>query len=107
MKFPLIIALLLYVSISFSQSKSFEISVELISEEDTVPLEAATVYLQRVIDSSLVTYALTDNNGKFTLEGKTSDKKVNLFISYEGYQTYFKVIDLNNSIVDLGRIILK
>ncbi|MEP5339849.1 MAG: outer membrane beta-barrel protein [Algibacter sp.] len=107
MKFPFLIALLLFVSISFSQSKSFEISGKLISEEDTVPLEAATVYLQRVIDSSLVTYTLTDKNGTFNLEGKSSDKEVNLFISYVGYQTHFQVVSLDKDLVDLGSINLK
>ncbi|XMO87415.1 hypothetical protein AAFN75_03850 [Algibacter sp. AS12] len=79
MKSILLVIVILFTSLSFSQSKSFEISGTLISEEDAVPLESATVYLQRVTDSSLVTYGLTNKEGKFTLEGKIARKKANLF----------------------------
>jgi hypothetical protein len=80
MKKILIIAFILCTSLSFSQSKSFKISGNIVSDEDNLPLESATVYLQRVVDSSLITYTITDKNGKFTLEGKSNDKIANLYI---------------------------
>jgi Outer membrane protein beta-barrel family/CarboxypepD_reg-like domain len=104
MKKILIIALFLCTALSFSQSKSFKISGTLVSEEDETSLESATVYLQRVVDSSLVTYTITDKNGKFVLEGKTTDKKLNLFISYVGYQTHFQNIDIDKESIILESI---
>ena len=44
--------------LSFSQSKDFKISGKIVAEEDNTPLEAATVYLERERDSSLVTYTI-------------------------------------------------
>ncbi|MCF6183294.1 MAG: carboxypeptidase-like regulatory domain-containing protein, partial [Bacteroidales bacterium] len=58
---------------SFSQSKSFKISGTLITNDINAPLESATVHLERVKDSSVVSYTITDKNGKFTLEDKTYD----------------------------------
>ncbi|MDO5968400.1 outer membrane beta-barrel protein [Flavivirga aquimarina] len=99
--------LLLFVFTSFSQSKEFKISGTLISEEENIPLESATIYLQRVIDSSLITYTISDRHGKFALENRTPDAKANLYVSYVGYQTYFKTINLDKKIIDLGKINLK
>jgi uncharacterized membrane protein YgcG len=92
---------------SYSQNKSFKISGTLISEEDKQPLEAATVYLQRVKDSSLVTYTITDQKGKFILENKTTDKELNLFVSYIGFQTYKKKMAVKEGETNLNVISLK
>ncbi|GAA3648981.1 outer membrane beta-barrel protein [Flavivirga jejuensis] len=97
----------LCATLSFSQSNSFSISGILISEEENIPLESATVYLKRVSDSTLITYTISDRNGKFILENKTSDKKANLYVSYVGYQTYFKTINLDKQVIDIGKINLK
>ncbi|MEP3836440.1 MAG: outer membrane beta-barrel protein [Algibacter sp.] len=107
MKSILLVIVILFASLSFSQSKSFEISGTLLSEEDAIPLESATVYLQRVTDSSLVTYGLTNKEGEFTLEGKLARKRANLFISYVGYQTYFREVNMDKKIIDLGTINLQ
>ncbi|WP_299549342.1 outer membrane beta-barrel protein [Seonamhaeicola sp.] len=92
---------------SFSQSRPFKISGNLISEETNEPLDAATVYLQRVKDSALISYTISDEKGKFILEDKTYDASANLFISYIGYQTYFKNIEFDKEAVDLKTIKLK
>ena len=99
--------LLLFFTSFHAQSKPFEISGTLISEDDKIPLESATVYLQQVNDSTLITYTISDRDGKFTLENKTPYKKANLYISYIGYQTYTKTISLDTEIIDLGNINLK
>ncbi|MBN2868486.1 MAG: hypothetical protein JXK08_07435, partial [Flavobacteriaceae bacterium] len=70
----LFVAAILYSSFSFSQSKDFKISGKIVAEEDNMPLEAATVYLERERDSSLVTYTISDKDGSFQLEDKTSDQ---------------------------------
>ncbi|WP_372753536.1 outer membrane beta-barrel protein [Mariniflexile sp.] len=93
--------------ISLAQTKSFQISGTVFSEEENIPLEAATVYLQREKDSSLITYAISGRDGQFSLEGKTNDNSVNLFISYVGYQTYLKSTKVKSGTTDLGKLNLK
>ena len=92
---------------SYSQTKHFEISGKLISKKDNSVLESATVYLQNVRDSTLISYTISDQNGTFLLEDKTSDKEINFFVSYIGYKTFYKKIKLDKSSINLGNIPLK
>ncbi|WP_242130554.1 outer membrane beta-barrel protein [Aestuariivivens marinum] len=89
---------------AFGQSKSFKISGKTFSETDNLPLESATVYLERVEDSTLMTYTISDKNGDFILEGKTYDKKLNLLISYVGYKILKREIVLNKEEITLGKL---
>ena len=94
--------------LSFAQSQqSFKISGTLISDADKIPLESATIYLERVKDSSMVIYTISDKDGAFELENKTADKALNLFITFVGYETYFKTIQLDSPQINLGTINLK
>lgn len=88
----------------FSFSQSFKVSGTLIDEETQVPLEAATVFMETIQDSTLITYTITDRNGKFVLEGKTSVRKARVNISFVGYESFQKEIDLNKSTQDIGNI---
>ncbi|WP_456438721.1 outer membrane beta-barrel protein [Psychroserpens sp.] len=106
-KLIFLFALFLCAFSSFSQSKSFEIKGKLISEDDKMPLESATVYLERVKDSSLVTYTISDKNGTFKIEDKTYDESLNLTVSYVGFQSYTREIQLDKAQIDLGTITLK
>ena len=104
MKQLLIATFMLYAVSLYSQNKPFEISGTILAEEDKTALESATIYLERVKDSSLVTYTISDKNGKFTLEGRELDNQFDLFISYIGYKTYTRRITLNQQKQDLGTI---
>ncbi|MCL5246863.1 TonB-dependent receptor [Cellulophaga sp. 20_2_10] len=106
MKYFLMLVLMLTTLTSFSQTKQkqFNVSGILFTSDDNQPLESATVYLQRVKDSSLVTYTITDQKGAFTLEGKTYDTTLNMFISYIGYKTYAKKITVSKEKIDLGQV---
>lgn len=88
----------------FSQGSPFKISGVLISEDDKTPLESATVYLETLKDSTLVTYTISDKNGNFTLENRTNEDALNLTISYVGYQPYTKTIKIEKSPIDLKTI---
>lgn len=103
----LFVVAILYSSFSFSQSKDFKISGKIVAEEDNMPLEAATVYLERERDSSLVTYTISDKDGSFQLEDKTSDQNLNLLVSYVGYQSYTQKVAINKNNIELGDIKLK
>ena len=103
----LFINFLLISLFSFAQQKSFQIYGTLIAEDTKQPLESATVYLERAQDSSLVTYTISDNEGKFQLQDKTYDDALTLYVSYVGYQTYKKVISIDAEEIKLNQITLK
>lgn len=100
----ILIASFLWLSLSFGQSKDFQIFGSITALEDNSPLESATVHLERIKDSSVITYTITNKEGKFNLEDKISDKSVNLFVSYVGYKSYFTKVDLTGKPIDLGSI---
>ena len=81
---------------SFSQSKSFNITGKLLSQDNKMPLEAATVYLERTKDSSLVTYTISDKLGVFEISDNTYDEKLNLYISYVGYNINLPFTSISN-----------
>ncbi len=101
------IAALLCISLSFSQSKNFKISGQIYSEPDNVPLEAATVYLERVKDSSLVTYTISEKDGAFNLEDQTASDSLNILVSYVGYKSYKRKIVIDKPDISLGKINLQ
>lgn len=92
---------------SFSQSKSFKITGNVIAADDKSPLESATVYLERVKDTTLVTYTITDKDGKFDLIEETYDDNLNLVISSIGFQNYTKTIKIDKEVINLGKIELQ
>ena len=98
---------LLTISISFSQSKSFKITGKLLSQDNKMPLEAATVYLERTKDSSLVSYTITDKLGVFEISDDTYDEKLNLYITYVGYKTYFKQLAIDKVDINIGTVALE
>ncbi|MFC0606051.1 outer membrane beta-barrel protein [Winogradskyella pulchriflava] len=106
-KLLLVFVILFAIQSSFSQEKSFEITGTLKAEDTNFPLESATVYLERVKDSTIVTYTISDKDGKFKLESSTYDKSLNFYVSYVGYQTYFKQIAIDKETIDLSTISLQ
>lgn len=90
----------------YAQSQNFEITGVLKDKTTQQPLEAATVFVETVKDTTLVTYTITNAKGAFSLEGKTNNKNVSVNISFVGYESYRKIIDLTEPKVDLGDIFL-
>ncbi|WP_431138004.1 hypothetical protein, partial [Psychroserpens mesophilus] len=78
---------------TFSQEKTFKITGTLIAEDSNLPIESATVYLERIKDSSIVSYTISDKHGFFKIEGRTFDERLNFYASYIGYGAYMKKID--------------
>lgn len=95
------------ISLAFSQSRTIQITGDIIALDEQIPLESATVHLERLTDSTVITYTISDKEGKFILEDRISDKSVRLYISYVGYRTYSKLVSLSNPIVDLKTINLE
>ncbi len=96
-----------FISIS-AFSQDFTVSGRLIDQEQKTPLEAATVVLETLKDSTMITYTITDRNGGFELSGKTNLNEVNLFVTFVGYQSFEKKINLGaNANQNLGDIALE
>ena len=102
MKFYTTVLFLLSAGICFSQD--FEITGKIVNEEGSA-LESATVYAEKVADSSLISYTISDRQGSFKLEGN-SDVKLELFISYTGYELYRKILEVKKEI-QLDTLVLK
>ncbi len=94
--------LLLLTSTIYSQNKSFEITGQIVAEETGLPLESATVYLERERDSTLNTYTISDKNGNFKLSGKTFEEELSLFVSYIGYAPQKQIIAINTEKIQLN-----
>lgn len=108
MKKLLFIFTLFLTSSIFAQSYPFKITGTINSEKDKTAIEAATVHIEKARDSSIVTYTISNDKGKFSLEGKSFSKDVKLFISYVGMDSYSKSIELDKtSNLNLGTIFLK
>ncbi len=102
-----VFALLLITNL-FSQSYQFKITGKINSDKEKTPIEAATIHLERIKDSSVVSYTISNEKGNFTLVGKSFHKDLKLFVSYVGMDNYSKNIPLNTkNIFDLGIITLK
>lgn len=84
-------------------AQEFLVKGTLLDAASKQPMEASTIYAESIQDSTLITYTISEQNGTFSLEGKTSLKEVNLYFSYNGYKSLVKKIALKSQ-VDLGVI---
>ena len=101
----LFISFLFLSTIAFSQTKKFTINGIVKSEDDQELLQSATVHLERIKDSSIVSYTITSEKGIFDLTGETSDSKIKLVVSFIGFKPYMKIIDVKNQ--NIGTLFLK
>lgn len=91
---------------SFSNAQDFLIKGKIVDLETQTPLEATTIYAESILDSTLIAYSITDQNGLFELEGKTSLSKFNVFFSYNGYKTLKMTLE-RKSLINLNTIQLE
>lgn len=86
-------------------AQDFKISGKILGKESKEPLEAATIYVEKAADSSLVSYTISEKDGVFVLSGNSSATSMNLFISFTGFQTYRQSLSLEgNPTYPLGTI---
>ncbi len=67
-------------------------------------IEAATVYLTRVKDSTIIDYTISDKSGNFSLTTRKIAQPVNFKVSFVGYQDFSKVLDDFSKDTDLGTV---
>jgi len=104
MKNLLFLCILLNTCISFAQN--FEITGTL-KDKDNNLIESATVYLESIKDSTMITYTISDEKGKFNLSGRTKEQKANFFVTYTGMMPLKKELILSQNTSDLGALILE
>lgn len=107
MKKLILVFLLLFSVFTYSQEKRFEITGQLIAEDTQQPLESATIYLERIKDSSVVSYTISDKLGKFKLEETTYADSLNFYVSFVGYATYLKNLAIDREKIDLKTITMQ
>ncbi|BAO54368.1 outer membrane beta-barrel protein [Nonlabens marinus] len=101
-----VIAALLLGSL-FVHSQQFTITGTVTDSVTKQKLLSATVFLESVEDSTLITYSITDIDGKFNLTGNTNYELLNFYTSFQGYQEITRVLDLSkNRQIDMGNIML-
>ena len=105
----LILAIAILNSVlTFSQSFPFNISGKIQTDTDKKAVESATVYLERIKDSSVVSYTISDEKGEFSLKGKSFYKDLKLYISFVGMKKFSKNLELSETVDhELGIINLK
>lgn len=91
----------------YAFAQQFTITGKVYDKANNNPLEAATVFVKSVKDSSLVNYTISDNKGVFNLKGRTQDKQLDLFITHVGHSPYKKRINTPEKTLDLGTIIME
>ncbi|GLB47677.1 outer membrane beta-barrel protein [Neptunitalea lumnitzerae] len=77
-----------------------------VKDENEQDLASATVFAQTLADSTLINYTVTGTTGNFNLEFKTKQLAVRLVVTYNGYETYRKEIQLNKPVINAGTIAL-
>lgn len=81
--------ILISVSVSTSlQAQRYDLIGTLVAEDNSVPLEAATIMLLSAKDSSLVNFGRSDQKGAFEIKGISSKDAYLLRITYVGYNVY-------------------
>lgn len=74
-------------------AQEFQIQGRVIDSISKTPLGAATVHTETIADSTLIEYAITDMDGRFTMEGRTAHKRIRVVFSYNGFKTIEEVIE--------------
>ncbi len=99
----LILTTLSIISLS---AQDFLVKGKVVDDANDSPLEGATIYAESIQDSTLITYTITDQNGVFELEGRTSLKKARVNFSYTGFKSKSVEVELKPS-VDLRNITME
>src|SRR5690606_22095867 len=85
-------------------AQNITIKGKVTDSETGLGVEAATVYLNRVQDSTLVDYTISDKNGAFLLNVRKTDKATQLKVSHIIYENYTKNFQTISENIDLDEI---
>lgn len=102
MKHIFLLCLVLFTTGTWAQQ--FSISGKVVDSETRAPLESATLFVEKVQDSSLVSYTISNRTGDFTIEGSQRVDSLRLVSTYNGYTTYSRLLILEDRKLDLGLV---
>jgi len=105
MKYIFSITFVFSFLVSHSQN-AFKITGTVKDSISQKALISSTVYLERLKDSTMVSYSITDQNGYFEIEDYSQDSLLNLNVSYTGMKTYQQTIKINKTPINIGTIYL-
>ncbi|UUV22556.1 outer membrane beta-barrel protein [Paenimyroides aestuarii] len=91
---------------TFLYAQKIEVKGKITTSEKK-PIEAATVYLSTVKDSTLIDYTITDISGDFSIPIKKTNEPLFLTVSYLGYEDYAKKLEDLKESLNLGTISLQ
>ncbi len=91
-----------FIFIQNLSAQNFEITGKIL-DQDGRPLESATVFVEKIADSSLVTYTVSEDDGSFSIAGKTEAEKLNFIISFSGFKPYYQQIKISEA-MEMGDI---
>lgn len=103
--FLFFLAAFLISSLGYSQSNLLVKGK--IMEGEFIPAEAATVFLSKAKDSTLVDYAVTNSQGVFELKVKKQTEPIHLVVSMIGFEDFKKEFLKVDETIDLGLVFLK
>lgn len=87
------------------QKNTYLISGKVLDSANHSPLVSATVYVKNVKDSTVVSFALTDDKGAFMLRDIPKEKELMFNIFYTGYKPYHKELtDIEKDTLGFGII---
>ncbi len=102
----LFFVLSLFFSFAFGHAQNTSIQLKgVVTGSDQEPLTGATVVVLNPLDSALVSFAISDGQGRFVLNRVPVQPAV-LQVTYIGFGSFQQELDLNGAerIVDLGEI---
>jgi CarboxypepD_reg-like domain/Outer membrane protein beta-barrel family len=73
-----------------------------VTDPDNIPLEAATVYISSVKDSTLINYTITNSKGDWELKTRAFDTPVYLKVSFVGFSAHKQLVDKITADTDFG-----
>src|SRR5690606_2261237 len=85
-------------------AQEYEITGRVVDRDTNEPLEASTVYVESVRDSSMVAYTIGDLDGNFVVDVRTTRDQVYSFITYNGYKPNIRVLKLEKKRIELGSV---
>lgn len=83
-------------SIAFSQKNSGVIQGKLIDSASKSALKFGTITVYNSVDSSLITFRLSDIDGKFKVNNLPVNTPISLVVSFTGYQTLRKDLKISS-----------
>ncbi|WP_037374288.1 outer membrane beta-barrel protein [Salinimicrobium xinjiangense] len=85
-------------------AQQFSISGKVVDSETQEPLESATLFVEKLQDSSLVSYTISNKTGDFVIEGSQKVDTLRLVSTFNGYSTLSRIIILEQPRIALGTL---